>query len=242
MARATHANQVRDLVRFLVFHAEHEDDVLDGPIRQVLPEQADAIAREHVALEERMADLVTLADLVFDCERTDARAAVHALYLELAAFVSAYLAHQDVEERVVMPALDAAFGVPGLLELHARILADISPEDMGWSLSLMIPAMNVDDRTELLGGMRAEAPVEVFDGVWGLVTTVLPAADIAAVAARLGIAGTAAGLTDAPTRRTRHGRGHGRPHAHRPGRAADGPPRREVLEASPRCGATTSST
>lgn len=185
IARAAHANQVRDLVRFLTFHADHEDSVLDEPIRLALPEQADTIAQDHVALEERMADLVTLADLVFDCDRTDARAAVHALYLDLASFVSAYLAHQDVEERVVMPALEAACGVPALLELHARILADISPEDMGWSLSLMIPAMNVDDRTELLGGMRAEAPAEVFAGVWGLVTTVLAADDAAAVAARL---------------------------------------------------------
>jgi hypothetical protein len=175
-----HANHVRDLVRFLAFHAEHEDGVLDEPIRLVLPEQAEAIARDHVALEERMADLVTLADLVFDCERGDARAAVHALYLDLASFVSAYLAHQDVEERVVMPALEAAYGVPRLLELHARILADISPEDMGWSLSVMIPAMNVDDRTEMLGGMRAEAPAEVFAGVWALVTAVLPADDVAA--------------------------------------------------------------
>jgi Hemerythrin HHE cation binding domain len=188
VARVAHANRVRDLVRFLAFHAEHEDSVLDEPIRRVLPEQADAIACDHLALEQQMADLVALADLVFDCERTDARAAVHTLYLDLASFVSAYLAHQDVEERVVMPALEASCGVPGLLELHARILAEISPEDMGWSLSVMIPAMNIDDRAEMLGGMRAEAPTEVFAGVWGLVTTVLPADDVAALAARLDIA------------------------------------------------------
>ena len=36
---------------------------------------------------------------------------MHRLYLELASFTSAYLEHQDVEERVVMPALEAAIGV-----------------------------------------------------------------------------------------------------------------------------------
>ncbi len=52
----------------------------------------------------------------------------------------------------------------------------------------MIPAMNIDDRTELLGGMRAGAPAEVFEGVWGLTGSVLPAADFAALGARLGLA------------------------------------------------------
>ena len=39
------------------------------------------------------------------------------------------------------------------------------------------PAMNVDDRTELLGGMQQGAPAEVFAGIWGLAGSVLPPAD-----------------------------------------------------------------
>ena len=35
--------------------------------------------------------------------------------------------------------------------------------------------------------MRAEAPTEVFAGVWGLVNAVLAPSDAAAVAGRLGI-------------------------------------------------------
>ena len=51
----------------------------------------------------------------------------------------------------------------------------------------MLPAMNIDDRAELLGGMRAGAPAEVFDGVWGLAGSVLDPTDLAALATRLGI-------------------------------------------------------
>jgi hypothetical protein len=58
---------------------------------------------------------------------------------------------------------------------------------MARSLALMLPAMNIDDRTELLGGMRAGAPAEVFDGVWSLTGSVLGAADQAALAVRLGL-------------------------------------------------------
>lgn len=184
-ARVGHATKVRDLVLFLQFHAEHEDAVLDAPIRAVLPEQADDIAAAHVALEARMLVLVELADLACDTTRADDRAAVHDLYLELASFVADYLEHQDVEERVVMPALWDAFGFDRLHELHGQILARITPDQMGWSLAMMLPAMNVDDRTEMLGGMRAEAPPEAFAGVWALAQQVLSSVDVAQLGGRL---------------------------------------------------------
>ncbi len=187
-ARVAHANAVRELVRFLVFHADHEDRELQSAVERVLPDRAAEIAREHVALEARMSTLVALADLVFACDRDDARAAVHHLYLELASFTASYLAHQDVEERVVMPALWDALGFEALLGIHGRILASISPDDMGWSLSRMLPAMDVDDRTEMLAGMRASAPPEAFAGVCALAGQVLAAADHAALVARLDLA------------------------------------------------------
>ena len=59
---------------------------------------------------------------------------------------------------------------------------------MATSLALMLPAMNIDDRTELLGGMQAGAPAEVFAGVWGLAGSVLAPADHRALGARLGLA------------------------------------------------------
>ena len=48
--------------------------------------------------------------------------------------------------------------------------------------------MNVDDRTESLGGMQRSAPPEVFARVFGLVRSVLSPCDGEALAQRLGIA------------------------------------------------------
>ena len=59
---------------------------------------------------------------------------------------------------------------------------------MAQALALMLPAMNIDDRTELLGGMQAGAPPEVFEGVWGLAGSVLAPPDFTALGARLEIA------------------------------------------------------
>ena len=186
-ARVELAGRVRDLVDFLVFHAAHEDRELNDAIAAVLPDRAAQIAADHVALEADMERLVGLASSVFDCDATEAdgRGATHELYLELAAFTSDYLAHQDVEERIVGPAIFDHLGLEECLTIHHRILSAISPDEMGWSLAKMVPSINVDDRTEMFVGMRADAPAEAFQGMLALACDVLPGLDFQALVDRL---------------------------------------------------------
>ena len=101
--------------------------------------------------------------------------------------IGAYLAHQDVEERQIMAPLEAAIGVPAVGALHGAIIASIPPDEMAAALPIMLAAMNIDNRGEVLGGMRATAPAPVFEGVYGLAASVLEPADFAALGARLGI-------------------------------------------------------
>jgi hypothetical protein len=168
-------------VAYLVSHAEHEDANVQPAIEAHLPDLAERIASDHVRLEARMDTLRALA--------ADAagRFDLHRVYLELASFTSAYLAHQDLEERLVMPALDSAIGLDAVVAIHGAVIASLSPDEMMRSLALMLPAMNVDDRTELLGGMRADAPAPVFEAVWRLAGSVLPVADHSTLATRLGV-------------------------------------------------------
>ena len=58
---------------------------------------------------------------------------------------------------------------------------------MAKGLAVMLPAMNIDDRAEMLGGMQHNAPADVFAGVWGLAGSVLPAAEHAELGVRLGL-------------------------------------------------------
>lgn len=188
IARAALASHVTDVVELLVAHAEHEDGVIQPALEEHLPELAERIEVDHLTLEARIDDLRDMAGETAALAATDPGTRVHRLYLALASFTSDYLEHQDVEERVVMPALERAVGVEAVVGLHQAILAGIPPEEMGRSLALMIPAMNIDNRAELLGGMRAGAPAEVFDGVWGLARSVLEPGDLSSLGARLGIA------------------------------------------------------
>ena len=186
-ACAALADHVRSVHALLEDHAEHEDAVIQPAVEQLLPEVAERIAVDHLAFERRGSLLVELAADTVTAPAADRRRLVHNLYLDTAAFVSTYLDHQDVEERVVMPALEAALGVPAIVAMHGAILASIPPPEMAKSLALMLPAMNLDDRTDMLGGMRANAPAEVFQGVWGLAGSVLDPRDHAALGRRLGV-------------------------------------------------------
>lgn len=185
--RVALAAQVRDLVRVLVSHAEHEDGAIQPVLEQELPDLAAEVAADHERLEGQMDQLVALGDAAVEAPADDQRRSVAALHLELASFTSQYLTHQDVEERIVMPAIEAVIGVGACLALHQQIVGAIPPEEMAQSLAFMIPAMNLEDRTEMLGGMQAGAPPEVFREVWGLVCSVLPAADVQPLATRLGV-------------------------------------------------------
>lgn len=187
IARAALAGHVHDVVQLLGSHAEHEDGAIQPALEASLPDLAERVERDHLTLEARLHDLADMATEAAALEVADPGSRIHRLYLALAAFTGQYLAHQDVEERVIMPALEAAIGVEAVVATHQAILAGIPPEEMGRSLALMIPAMNIDNRAEMLGGMRAGAPAEVFEGVWGLTGSVLEPADLSALATRLGV-------------------------------------------------------
>ena len=186
MGRAALAAHVADVSRVLESHAEHEDTAINPVLEAHLPDFTERLVADHEHLEGRFARILDLASAVV--EAGDERRTMQLLHLDLAAFTSEYLIHQDLEERVVMPALEDAVGPEACLGIHIAIVSSIPPEEMVRSLAFMLPAMNVDDRTDLLGGMRASAPPEAFAGVWNLASTVLEPADHAAVGHRLGLA------------------------------------------------------
>jgi hypothetical protein len=185
LATASLADQVRSVATLLELHAHHEDEAIDPSLETHLPALAERISTDHHLLDRRVATIVDLTSSAVEAPAADKRRLVHQAYLDLASFVSAYLEHQDLEERVVMPALEQAIGVEAVLGIHGAILASIPPDAMMRTLALMLPAMNIDDRTELLGGMQAGAPPEAFEGVLRLTESVLHPADFASTIARI---------------------------------------------------------
>lgn len=165
-------------------HAHHEDSHIQPVLERELPLLAERIETDHLALDRTLGRIEDMAATV-DAAGTRARRDVHLLYLDLARFVSEYLTHIDIEERVLMPSLEDAIGADACFELNMAIVGSIPPDEMVTSLALMLPAMNVDDRCELLGGIRAGAPAEAFAGVVDLAKSVLRSDDFRSLAGRL---------------------------------------------------------
>ena len=185
--RADLARHVRSVVDLLVSHAEHEDAVVQPVLEAQLPALAAQIAIDHAHIEAQIEEIRDLADAAVDAPEAQVRDDIFRVYIELASFTSTYLAHQDFEERDVMPALERAVGIDEVVALHQAIVGSIAPDEMMRTLPLMLTAMNIDDRAEVLGGMQAGAPPEVFAGVWNLTRSVLTPGDTRALARRLGI-------------------------------------------------------
>ena len=185
--RADFAQHVGSVVDWLVVHAEHEDTHLQPALERIAPDIAPRVTGDHAVLEARMADIRALANASVDAPGVELPGRVHALYLDLASFTSDYLAHQDLEEREIMPVLDRALAFEELLAIHQAIVGSIPPPELAKGLAIMLPAMNIDDRTELLGGMRMSAPAPVFQAVWSLAGSVLEPTDVRDLATRLGL-------------------------------------------------------
>jgi hypothetical protein len=186
VGRAALSSHVNDVVDLLVTHASHEDTHLLPVLEAHAPSLSERMSSDHAHLDSRLARIAERAAAITDAAPGEQRPRLHNLYLDLASFTGAYLAHEEFEERIIMPAVIGAVGVEGAISVHQAIVSSIPPPDMAKSLAIMLPALNVDDRAELLGGMQHEAPPAVFDAVWGLTQSVLTPADFRAVASRVG--------------------------------------------------------
>jgi hypothetical protein len=179
------SQRVRSLAELLDSHAHHEDSVMQGAIDLHVPEVAEQVLVDHAVFDRRVYGLVSLAEAAATARPGEQRRTVHELYLALAAFTGSYLGHIDLEERVIMPALSRALDVAALAAMEEAIVSSIPPAEMARSLSLMLPAMNIEDRVEMLAGMQAGAPAEMFQTVMGLASDVLTGADMGTLVQRL---------------------------------------------------------
>ncbi len=178
-------SEIVDVAQLLADHAHHEDDHFD--LSTLPADLGERIEREHELLDARVAWLIELAGEARGATPGDRRQAIHELYIEMASFAGAYLAHQDFEERTLVPALLDRIGADEIRAIHARIIAGMSPEQFTRGAVAMFPALNIEDRFEMLAGMRAGMPDTAFAGVWSLAASVLAPQDTADVAARLGL-------------------------------------------------------
>ena len=143
------------------------------------------LAQEHQALAEATRVLDAEAHALITSASHELTTRALRFYRLLARFVGRYLSHMAEEDGPYLLALQAAYDDGQLAAIEGELLASIAPDLMGAFLSVMLPAMNLGERVELLSGMRDHAPPEVFAGTCQLAQQVLDTQAFRALQLRL---------------------------------------------------------
>lgn len=166
----------RDAFLLLEGHAEHENKFVGPIVEQHRPDIAGEMFAEHDDQEHRLISLLAHLEEI-DVESGDAAARGHWFVVELAGLLGEMLMHMSQEEHVIMPALWELMDDSALMQLEQELVSAIPPEKMASYLTWMLPAINDAERAEMLCGMQAHAPAELFNSVRGLAASVLTPED-----------------------------------------------------------------
>jgi len=135
-------------------HAAHEDRHVVPILAEVAPAMAASMAAEHPELERASIEVESLWPRLGSRTGTERIAFGEELTRRFNTMVAAQLAHMDREERQALRALQDRFDDAALVQLSARIAADIAPARLAAFGELMFPALNRRER-EL---MQRKAP------------------------------------------------------------------------------------
>lgn len=163
-AMAGLAAAIRHHVAMYRSHLEHEDAHLYPPLEARMPGGTLMQAHEHQGHERAFEELVTLADALASADGQADPAALRALYRAYCLFLAHDFEHMDGEEFILMPLMQVLFSDAELQAIEAEMLADISPDQAGWFMGVMLAAATKPERVAMIGEWKAAMPPEVFTG------------------------------------------------------------------------------
>jgi hypothetical protein len=175
-----------DVTMMLEGHQHHEDGHCDALVIEHAPELRDELEAAHRTSDRALAELHRTATELRAATADQPNALLQRFHLELADFTSMYLGHLRFEESRVMPALNRAMTNAELEVITGAIRGSVPPPEMCVYMRYMVPAMNFAERCDMLGGMHAGAPPEIFEMFRTAAQDCLDAADYEAVATAVG--------------------------------------------------------
>lgn len=176
------------VVALLHAHHGHEDTFIQPLVEAHAPRLAAIIEAGHIETEQDLVEIEGRLTRLARAGGSEEVAAGRELYSYLALFTARYLAHMALEEGAVMAELRAALSLDELEGIEVALRSAIAPPLMVQFMGVMLPAMDVEERTSMLAGMQDGAPAEVFEMFRQAAESSLSADDYSAVAARIGVA------------------------------------------------------
>ena len=178
----------RDTALVLQRHHYHEDSFVDPLIDKHASHVRSNIDQDHATIEQGLNELDAQATELAESTAGERRTRLRRFYLDLSRFTAIYLDHMTYEEEVVMPELHAVLTEDELADVTAKIRGGVPPAEMCIFLRYMLPGMNMNERTNMLGGIYANAPADTFELFRHAARAALSPAEYGAVAARASFA------------------------------------------------------
>lgn len=175
-----------DVCLVLLGHHGHEDDFCDALIETHAPQLRGELEESHLMADGVIARLRASAGRIAASPSGDRWSLLRSFYLDLADFTGQYIDHLRFEEDVVMPALNAAMSNEELEAVTNMIRGSVPPPEMCVFIRYMVPSMNFSERLDMLGGMHAGAPPDVFEMFRAAAQAALPSNEYRAVAEAAG--------------------------------------------------------
>jgi hypothetical protein len=162
----------RRTMGFIREHHGHEDRFIEPALTKCDEAIRDAVGRAHALSDVALDELDAVAAAIeSDIENRPTK--WRQLCSRYRAFLIEYLAHMEHEETTVHAALWAQYSDAELMELRGRLQGSIPPARFGEWLEIMLPALNLDERTAMLRGIKQAAPAPAFAAATAIASRVL---------------------------------------------------------------------
>ncbi len=154
-------------------HAKNEDTRVQPLLDPAETQLAGTIAAAHQDIETEINAVLEAYRQLGDTDGEQAPSSARHAYYKLAGFIGRYFVHMSFEELEVMPYLQGRLSDPELMDIQNQLRGSIPPPRMADYLKLMIPAMNIQERTAMFTGMKAFAPPAALEAASQLAASVL---------------------------------------------------------------------
>ncbi|HSB96402.1 MAG TPA: hypothetical protein VLC91_08145 [Spongiibacteraceae bacterium] len=157
--------QLRELLNICAGHLEHENQFVHKAMERRHPGSTLRIADEHIEHLHALDDLRAAATALEHSAAAERRSAAQRLYRQLTLFVAENFEHMQFEESEHNAVLWAVYADAELLAIEAELVASIPPAEMMVIARWMLANNDHAFRVNMLSGVRAHAPREVFEGL-----------------------------------------------------------------------------
>jgi hemerythrin-like domain-containing protein len=179
-------NSFREHMRF---HATAEEKYIHPMLSERVPGGARKLEEDHRIINQRFDDLVTHLDATRaqSADLRKRRELTLEFYRAWNRFLSFYFLHINKEEEQVTPVLWKLCTNEELAATFKMIMASQKPDELRENFEMMLPAINLYERVEMIKAGQASMPPEAFQGFLKLTEHVLSPDDWTALKSKLGI-------------------------------------------------------